>query len=50
MFENERKEREAREEELISILKVIYTKINDAISRCKMDRYYLNRIYFCDKK
>lgn len=38
MFEVERKERESREEELINILKVIYTKINEAIARIKSDR------------
>ncbi len=38
MFEIERKEREIREEELINILKVIYTKINQAICKCAYDR------------
>jgi len=38
MFEIERKERETREEELVNILKVIYTKISEAIIKLKFER------------
>jgi hypothetical protein len=38
MFDLERKEREQREEELIAILKGIYTKVNDNISKIGNER------------
>ena len=38
MFNVERREREAKEEEIIQYLKAIYCKIHDSISQSKGDR------------
>ena len=39
-FEEERKEREAKEEELITILQKLSVKIKDSILKAKSDRYF----------